>query len=210
MSVDLQPLKELFEYIDGALPWGEVKPCLKFWVDVANDETSLLKPESGLDAEAYRVAVEAAMGREVTEVVFVSSICPRWMRGEVYAANLRESLGETLRYSIMVSLRYSRMASFGDSFMASLRDCIWESLGVSLGASLRASLGESFLDSSGLNLTDRFRNNLEDSLRYSLAFALAGNRERFEQFKALLAAQEGAIGFGFLKDEPTVFLALVA
>ena len=73
MSVDLQPLQELFAETDGALRWSEVEPCLQFWVDVARGETTLLKPQSEIDEGVYCAAVETATRCKVTDIVFASA-----------------------------------------------------------------------------------------------------------------------------------------
>ena|GEM_PF-4613726 len=80
------------------------------------------------------------------------------------------------------------------------------SLSHTLASSFWISFGKSLSNIMGISLWGNF----QASLWVSLGFALAGERELFEQCKALLAAQEGALGLGSLKHKPTSFVVLVA
>ncbi|MBT3230830.1 hypothetical protein HN358_03585 [Candidatus Uhrbacteria bacterium] len=200
-KVDLTPLKELFIQQGRQEIWPEVEQMLAPWVRIAQIGTFTLKPEGEIDKGRYRAAVAAATGKEITEVVFASCTClvqrPRWMTQKVYRRSLSDSIGNGFDKSLLPSVRYNLNESLRESFSRSFSG-VFEN---SFWCIIHEGLGD---------IEGHLSNGFGDSIFLSILLALTASYDEFGHYKALLIVQQEALGLGFKKDEPTVFIALCA
>lgn len=168
---------------DKTLVLGAFKELQPFF---AKAETGVydLFPASELVASEMAQAISLAIGKKVEKVIFVSEAHPfpkpEWMSQGAYENSLGDSLGG---------------GSLGDSLGGgNLESSLWRSLRDNFWGSLRDSLGSS----------------LWRSLFYFTGFALAGKKEEVARLTPLVKLLPKAIPLGEKKDEPGVWLVLVA
>ena len=220
-KVDLTPLKELFEQQGCEEIWPEVEQMLAPWVQIAERGEMFLKPECEIDKERYLRAVVQVTGQEVERIVFLSGVNPfrqmPWITDELQRRERWSRHGMTRRTVEMKFIveDYSFRDTSGEIWTALWRRSIFDNMlkGSFQGSRFRnlwLHLWMSRHAAPWQDLRSDMWHGIRNLIYSSAGLAFEGNIECYNAFSAYLDVQQEALGWGFKKDEPTVFIALCA
>jgi len=183
MSVDTDPLNELFVATKGSFPWSRVAPAMEYWYGITRGEKIVPRGRDEIDLVEYRHVIETLRKKPV------SIECVK---------TIPEQPKNPLEY-----LQYERRLLAG--LLGRLGTEDWNNLWL--------QLHECFAMKLLYRINGQYSRAWESiwhGIFFTCAYALIGDEEVFEECRAFLKVQEEALALGFKPDYPDTFLVLVA